>query len=426
MADSKDEILKILRMLEEREKAEPPLFESIKAKAATEPPPAAPQNRELDEMKAKLSKLDQDVMREKERALKAEILLQERENARLEMENMFKSLKEQLRFEKMGQDLDEERKASRARIEDLEKQLEEMGRRYTEALNERERALQNTVSKDLYEQALRMGRTLEESAGQLRGLVKSREDEIEKLKADFEADRVGMEKRHHEELKKREEEAAELKQNFEAARVEMGRSLSTKYGEQIDLLESKLDEARKRIGELSAFEEMNERLKTENGDFAAQIADVKEDLKNQDEVLVHLRVRARESESMKAIYEEKARKLEETLSAKDQRFYQASATADLLTAQNETFRKKIKEMGDEALALQHDAKLARIEAGDLAGKLEDLGQVCREHEVFRKRVGAQNLPFMELYEEEKRNARAERAKYAARIHALEEEVQRLR
>lgn len=455
---NKEEILKILRSLEERERTEPSVFKAIEGKRENPAPPANPQDKELKE---KLAELEHALMQEKERTLKAEILLTERENARLEMENMFKTMKEQLRFERMGQELDEERKISRARIESLEKQLEEADRRYSEAMNERAKAALQTVSKDIYEQALRMGKTFEDSEKQLRETLNKKEGEYESFKTGHETARKEQEKiwsEQHEKLKaqkddiienlkagheaarneieknwsgkyenlkvKMDEELEKLKESFGTVKQELERNISEKYAGQIAQLESTMTEARNRIGELSAYEAIVARMKTEKQDFINQIESLKNDLKNQDEALVHLHIRTKEAEYMKGLLEAKAAKLEEAVEARNQKCAEAAGRADFLFAQNAFLQEKVKELSGEALAFEHDAKLARLEAEGLLNKAEDLESICREHEIFKKKINSQNLPFMDLYEEEKRNAKAERMKYEARVRALEEEVKR--
>src|SRR6266536_1802185 len=92
----KEEILDILNRVEEIEQSGPSVFQFLEKEKPRETQPAR-ESAPSSELADRLARLDQELLKEKERALRAEILLKERENVRMEMEQMFVNLKDQFR-----------------------------------------------------------------------------------------------------------------------------------------------------------------------------------------------------------------------------------------------------------------------------------------------------------------------------------------
>lgn len=85
-----------------------------------------------------IRRLEQELFKEKEKSLRAEILLKERENVRLEMEQMFQAMKDQLKEERLSQSIETELASARGRVETLEKRLDEMNQLFLKTLSVKE------------------------------------------------------------------------------------------------------------------------------------------------------------------------------------------------------------------------------------------------------------------------------------------------
>lgn len=140
-------------------------------------PKAAAGRRGADhELAERLRVMEEQLAQEKEKALRAEILLKEKENVRLEMETLFRTMKDQLMKEKMSQEMDSDRQNARARVETLEKRLDEVGRLLVQALQNRRDPDQDALSSEVLKEIL--ARQSEFTA-----MLAKKEDEISGLKA---------------------------------------------------------------------------------------------------------------------------------------------------------------------------------------------------------------------------------------------------
>ena len=127
------------------------------------------------ELSERLRILEEQLAKEKEKALRAEILLQEKENVRLEMETLFRSMKDQLQNDRVAREMDAERQGARARVETLEKRLDEVSRLLVQALQQRRDPEEEILSSEVLKEIL--ARQSEFTA-----MLARKEEEISRLK----------------------------------------------------------------------------------------------------------------------------------------------------------------------------------------------------------------------------------------------------
>ena len=110
------------------------------------PPPAGLLRRDesplVDYMRQRVEMIERELIKERERATAAEGMLKQQEALRTEVEDQLRRISEQIKREKVTQDLEEEKTLSKGRIEALEQRLDDMHKTWA-------RMIQDALSKGL-------------------------------------------------------------------------------------------------------------------------------------------------------------------------------------------------------------------------------------------------------------------------------------
>jgi chromosome segregation ATPase len=159
MADEKEvqqakEKLEGLLGAMEQEKPSGSAFSFMGGKPSSKSPGKGFTGKGGGEASERLRALEEELAKEKEKAMRAEILLKEKENVRLEMESLFRGMKDQMMKERMSQEMDSERQNARARVETLEKRLDEVSRLLVQALQQKRSPDEEFLSGDILKEIL--------------------------------------------------------------------------------------------------------------------------------------------------------------------------------------------------------------------------------------------------------------------------------
>ncbi|MFC1679483.1 hypothetical protein ACFL2T_04660, partial [Elusimicrobiota bacterium] len=104
------------------------------------PPPAGMVRREesplMEYMRQRMEIMEREILKERERALGSEALLKQQEDLRNQVETQLKKISQQVRQEKTVRDLEDNKQQSVARVEALEKRLDEMHNTWAELLKD--------------------------------------------------------------------------------------------------------------------------------------------------------------------------------------------------------------------------------------------------------------------------------------------------
>lgn len=363
-----------------------------------------------------VKRLREELMREKERALKAEILLKEKENARLEMESLFKTLKDQLQHDKLAEEMEQERINARTRVEVLEKRLEEMNALLLKALQERERATDYNSR----------GQAPEDSVpGHVhRDALVRLEQALEKIRRQAEIV-LDLNKRLDQSAAERKDALEQVRKEYFQSQEKL-ESLAAKQADALAQLESELAQANRKIDEdVAASGRIIERLNREKEALDGEIAGLKREIELNDQALAASKSETAVTLARKAALEaerdslvekvgmqaERAGKFEQDLAAAAQNHERTVAELkagfqkmrrELENGLEEKYRGRIKDLESrlEASSGRIGELLARPDAADTARKEKEameqellaMTQVLREKE---KALAALEIKFSE-------------------------------
>ena len=241
------------------------------------------------DLAVKLKKLEDELGREKEKALKAEVLLKERENVRLEMENIFRNLKDQLQNDRIEKEMENERLNARARVEVLEKRLGEMNQLLLEVLKEQKKNPAEAFPQDILKDFLnRQNEAL--------ALLGRKEEEHSKLLDEF----VAAIREKDEKIKHKDAELARLSTELQDTVKNSERNAAIKYENLLDGMKKELVERNKEIAGLAAYKESYEKAKEENNELRKLVGQEGLPLKDLVKILRNdIEIYKREAESLK-------------------------------------------------------------------------------------------------------------------------------
>ena len=226
-----------------------------------------------------------------------------------------------------------------------------------------------------------------------------------------------------------ETEIKALQETLRGSEIQLEQRVAKKYLERMDLMGIELAEAGKKIGDLSALEAENSRLKAEmkslkegfetaGAEFAARLSESRRrvgELSALEEAVVRVR---HEKENLSAEIEDLKQALE------DQK--RALKKTEMQAAEAPVLSDKVRELKQEAQTREDALIEAQTRISSMSARLNQLEKIRVEYESLQKELDGSGIPFMNLYEAAKKNTAAEREKYEQLLRAKEAEISDLR
>jgi len=359
----------------------------------------------MEYMRQKMELMERELLQSRERANASEGLLKQQEALRGEVEAQLKSISEQFRQEKSFQDLEQHKQQSEARVESLEKRLDEMHRTWAGLLKEsmqRQEAHREAAMPDL--------KSFTETLGELN-------NEVRKLKQSFSEFREDV------------APVTELGKEVEGLRTDIPAAAQRREAAEV-AFRTELQGMVDRLGEgiLRRLAEMDKRIAGEVHEHQDRLAAMSRDRHALQEAMEEANHRARQEHLKERLalenqFNEQVAELKTSLEAFAER---QSGAADSIGRLQEISKQVHAILSRPAKAKDQMIQDLEAEKGDLMKALRERTEQLRAYSIERREVERGMGESLMSLTREVESERAKRQQDREHIASLESAMEALR